>query len=656
MYPTRHKGKFFALSVIASVVLMSGCGSTPKQSSVTPERAPTPVETSKAAAITPEHKLVEAKKVWADTGDKVQRDEFLLQAADLYLQNNQTTLAQQILFELQQEGVETSQVSKYTLLLVKAYLAQPNASVESLLALLDTINDNSDVAIEKAYLQTQLYTQQGHLAAAANSLMKTDLSSEEKVTKIWAWVTSLSRDTLNEINAQYPALSPFVTLRELTEEHIGSPNQLAQSLTQFQQVYRGHVLSEAIPQEVLKAVNVEPIYASEIAVLLPLSGRLARTGNAVKNGIMAAYYNDVEQENSERNLPRLRFIDTNESSPQSLIEQIGETKFVIGPLLKETVDSLIPILPPSINVLALNRPEENASTQPTATNAVEQLTQNQQSVLESHTDAQQEMLFPTALNYFGLAPEDEAIQLAEFIFSKGYRAPIVISAESGLYQRMDSTFKAHWIKLNNIENKQRANITSVSFNDSSSLREGVTQALDVAQSNARINQIEYMTNDEVYNMPRSRRDIDAIVAFASPQDTELLNPIIEASLNPYDGKLVPVYATSRSMDYDSGKNQWRDLQNVHFIDMPWLMPQHNWKQLEEDAEKAWSNQNTMQKRLFAFGYDAYQLLPELGMLNTLHYITHEGLTGKLSVNKRGEVIRQQPQAIIRDEEIQMVME
>ena len=50
-----------------------------------------------------------------------------------------------------------------------------------------------------------------------------------------------------------------------------------------------------------------------------------------------------------------------------------------------------------------------------------------------------------------------------------------------------------------------------------------------------------MTNDEVYNMPRSRRDIDAIVAFASPQDTELLNPIIEASLNPYDGKQVPVY-------------------------------------------------------------------------------------------------------------------
>ena len=146
------------------------------------------------------------------------------------------------------------------------------------------------------------------------------------------------------------------------------------------------------------------------------------------------------------------------------------------------------------------------------------------------------------------------------------------------------------------------------------------------------------------------------MAFASPQDTELLNPIIEASLNPYDDKLVPVYATSRSIEYDSGKNQWRDLQNVHFIDMPWLMPTHQWQKLAEEVATALDNQNTMQKRLFAFGYDAYQLLPKLGTLNTLNYLTHDGLTGTLSVNNKGEVIRKQPQAIIRNEEVQMLME
>ncbi|WP_372622102.1 penicillin-binding protein activator, partial [Alteromonas stellipolaris] len=262
-----------------------------------------------------------------------------------------------------------------------------------------------------------------------------------------------------------------------------------------------------------------------------------------------------------------------------------------------------------------------------------------------------------AVNYFALAPEDEANQLAEFIYSKGFRAPIVIAAQSNLYQRMNDAFKARWNKLHQQEAQARkANITSVTFNDSESLREGITQALDVAQSNQRINQIEYMTNEEVYNMPRSRRDIDAIVAFASPQDTELLNPIIEASLNPYDGKQVPVYATSRSMDYNSGKNQWRDLQNVRFIDMPWMMPDHKWQQLAQETKQTWPDRSTLQNRLFAFGVDAYELLPQLGMLNTLSYITFDGLTGTLTLNKNSEVERNLPQAVIRNERVQMLME
>ena len=400
-------------------------------------------------------------------------------------------------------------------------------------------------------------------------------------------------------------------------------------------------------------------------MLLPLSGRLARSGQVVKDGIMAAYYTDVEKRQDEHLLPRLRFIDTNGADSQELITEIGDTKFIIGPLLKETIESLIPNLPIGVNVLALNRPEELPDSSLRHSMSYSIATQrtdvdNEAGIVdlaEPKTQGEIGALdLPVSLNYYGLAPEDEAKQLAELIFKKGYRAPIVIAAQNSLYQRMDDTFKTHWKALNSAENKQRANITSVTFNDSNSLREGITQALDVAQSNERINQIEYMTNDEVYNMPRSRRDIDAIVAFASPQDTELLNPIIEASLNPFDGKQVPVYATSRSMDYDSGKNQWRDLQNVHFIDMPWLMPSHKWQPLEQEVQQAWENQNTMQKRLFAFGFDAYQLLPQLGMLNTLKYLSHDGLTGNLSLNQRGEVVRKQPQAIIRNEKVRMLSE
>ena len=659
-------GKIFTLSAVASVLVLTGCGSTPKTQSKPVVVEPTPIETTQVEDnVTPEHKLLEAKKVWERTRNKEQRDTLLLQAADLYLQNQQPVLAQQVLYEVKEDGISGENQSYYSLLVTKAYAGMPDASAEELLAMLDGVTGTGETAFQKAELQTQLFTQQGNLAAAANSVLKTNLTDDEKVQQVWQWITSIPASSLDSVGSAYPDLSPFITLRELTEENASSPEKLAKSLQQFKQVYRGHVLENALPENVIEATQLTDAGANDIAVLLPLSGRLARTGQVVKNGIMAAYYTDVEKRQDEHLLPRLRFIDTNEVDTQHLLSEIGDTKFIIGPLLKDTVERLIPSLPLGVNVLALNRPDElpdNASAKGLSTGSsnpaiADDAIASGTGLAGDDTENELHSLgLPTSLNYYGLAPEDEAKQLAEFIFNKGYRAPIVIAAQSSLYQRMDDTFKKHWRILNNQENKQRANITSVSFNDSNSLREGITQALDVAQSNERINQIEYMTNDEVYNMPRSRRDIDAIVAFASPQDTELLNPIIEASLNPYDGKQVPVYATSRSMDYDSGKNQWRDLQNVHFIDMPWLMPSHSWQPLQQEVEQAWQNQNTMQKRLFAFGFDAYQLLPQLGMLNTLKYLSHEGLTGTLSLNQQGEVIRKQPQAIIRNEKVQMLSE
>ena len=73
------------------------------------------------------------------------------------------------------------------------------------------------------------------------------------------------------------------------------------------------------------------------------------------------YYTDVEKRQDEHLLPRLRFIDTNGVDTQHLLNEIGDTKFIVGPLLKDTVESLIPNLPVGVNVLALNRPEELAA-------------------------------------------------------------------------------------------------------------------------------------------------------------------------------------------------------------------------------------------------------------------------------------------------------
>ncbi|NDW14048.1 penicillin-binding protein activator [Alteromonas genovensis] len=671
----KHITRFAVTSLLLSPLLLVGCTSTPKKAVNVPTNVKSPVEQPVTQEeITPEHKLVEAKKAWLETRNKERRDTLLLEAAELYIANQKPLLAQQVLYEVKQDGVSTANQSAYALLMAKVYVNSPDASPQTLLTMLETVPDQSQFGVEKAHLQTQLFIREGNYGAAANSLLKTDLTDEQKVEQVWTWVTSMSLSSLDDVSSQYPNLSPFISLRKLTQEYRSNPEQLAANLRNFKRVYAGHSLGKAFPKNVDSATQLSRPSIDSIAVLLPLSGRLGATGNTIKNGIMAAYYQSIEDNQSERNLPQLSFVDTTDKDAEGIISAIGEAKFVIGPLLKDNVERIVPALPTGVNVLALNRFDNFQQAMGELDRSIELLAQQdssgnaeagslseQKSAIpplsaEQGLSEKTSVAQPIAANFFGLAPEDEAKQLAELIFNKGFRAPIVIAEQSSLYMRMDDTFKAHWETLNKAEGKRRTNITSVTFNDSNSLREGITSALDVAQSNERINQIEYMTNDEVYNMPRSRRDIDAIIAFASPQDTELLNPIIEASLNPLDGQPIPVYASSRSMDYDSGKNQWRDLKNIHFIDMPWLMPQHKWQGLAQTVDQAFAAQSTMQKRLFAFGYDAYELLPQLGILNTLQYLNHDGLTGSLSLNENGEVERQQPRAIIRNEKVEILTE
>ena len=98
-----HIGHFtkritFAMATATSVLYLAGCGSTPEPTSAPKIINTEPVEAPVKQHITPEHKLVEAKKVWLQTRDKVKRDTLLLDAVGLYIAQDDTILAQQILF------------------------------------------------------------------------------------------------------------------------------------------------------------------------------------------------------------------------------------------------------------------------------------------------------------------------------------------------------------------------------------------------------------------------------------------------------------------------------------------------------------------------------------------------------------------------------
>ena len=130
----------------------------------------------------------------------------------------------------------------------------------------------------------------------------------------------------------------------------------------------------------------------------------------------------------------------------------------------------------------------------------------------------------------------------------------------------------------------------------------------------RIKQIEALSDVEVFGVERNRRDIDAIVLFANPEQAKLLNPIIEASLSPFARRSLSVFASSRSYSLDLNSNSLRDLRNLTFTDMPWMLPDHRWQDLANQTIQLWPEKQDTLLRLFAMGFDVYSLLPNLRRL------------------------------------------
>ncbi|GGW96935.1 penicillin-binding protein activator [Alteromonas halophila] len=670
----KNTGLFRLLGVTLIATVLAACAAKQTPTQRTAKPVETVTEQPAREIEDAQQKLAMARTVWQEQRDPLLRDSYLIDAADAYISTGDSKRALQIIYTLRERGVSQQLQDELNLVTAAVYI-DARVAPDKLLPLVTSTQLNGKWQRRQLLLQHQLYLASNQYLNAANSKLMLDDATAETVADVWRWVNLASDSERSRASSQFPLLRPYLVLYDLLKTQGLNTTQLRESIDQFRQVYRGHPVAENLDVLIRDPASIDALDMDELVVLLPLSGRFENTGNAVKEGILSGYYRQLKSA-SASSLPQLRFIDTQGKPPARLIEEIGEAQWVLGPLLKDTLDALLPLLPPRVSMLALNRPiqlpksvqasdsEDNLALLPdsalnTEENPADAEQHSSAGLLDEPLTGKQEGIQKSqgqAL-FFALAPEDEAYQLAEVIYAKGYRAPIVVSAQASLYQRMQSAFTERWAQLNagRVADK-RVNLTQVSFTDSASLRDGITRALDVAQSNDRISQIKYMINEEVYNMPRNRQDIDAVVVFASPQHTELLNPMVEASLLPANNARVPVYATSRSMDYDSGKNQWRDLQNVRFLDMPWMLPDHPWQPLTDQVSQIWPNRLTQSRRLFAFGVDAYNLLPDLANMHAYPQTSAQGLTGELKLKDNGVITRTLPRAIINDEEIQIITE
>jgi outer membrane PBP1 activator LpoA protein len=363
----------------------------------------------------------------------------------------------------------------------------------------------------------------------------------------------------------------------------------------------------------MQASQLPPFQPKRAAIILPLTGRLQTQGQSIKDGLTAAYYS---QQHLYPYALHLDFIDSNLGLPTNLTQY----DLVLGPLLKENIAKVADRISNNALWLTLNRPQQQ----------LHRVKNNSFS--------------------FALSPEDEAKQLADYLYQQNHRYPIITHAQQRLFQRMATAFNERWQALTG------SNIQSVRFANNKQMKERMSQALGVSEANGRIKLVESVLKEELHAVPRSRQDVDAIVLFAPSEQSELLNPIIKASVSPFSKQYAKVYASSYSFRQKLGKNSLRDLRNLTFTEMPWLLPNHSWQSLSQLKTQFWSEQSESSQRFFAMGYDSFRLFPYLRYMQLLPQNHMQGLTGKLSVNSEGNVIRQLSVATYEQQGIRSVEE
>ncbi|MCO1333695.1 penicillin-binding protein activator [Microbulbifer sp. OS29] len=400
--------------------------------------------------------------------------------------------------------------------------------------------------------------------------MRATLSTDTQM-RAWYQLALLGRDTQSDISSQLIALS------------------------RWRERWPAHSANSHPPQALLLLEKLATQRASNIALLLPLSGPLGNAGRAIRDGFMAAHYTAL---NAGGATPKLLVYDTGAEHPFDEIYQKAVdagAQVIIGPLDKSKVANLLATEKLPVPTLALNYGDQGRLT--------------------------------NDLVQFGLAIEDEARQIAQHAYRQGKRQAMVLTADNNWGQRGAEAFQAEWQRLGGSVSIRRT------FKDNSKFSTLVSDALLIPASHTRKKELQSRLAAKLEFTPRRRDDVDMVFLAAQPQQARQLNPM----LTYYYANDLPIYATSHVFGGNINRNRDRDMNGIHFTALPWLFESHQTKQdIEEQASPA-----PAFARLYALGADAFRLYPRLPMLRQFPEQKVHGLTGALSLSADGRIIREQ---------------
>ena len=375
------------------------------------------------------------------------------------------------------------------------------------------------------------------------------------------------------------------------------PDKIEPWITQWYQVYDGHAAGAYFAVSLLEESRRIYIKPARIALMLPFSGRLLKVSEAIQNGFLYAYYTDQELG------AELEIINAS-TDPAEFNLQYQQAiqdgaDFIVGPISKALVNQLQQQDKLQVPTLALNYAED--TREPTLN-----------------------------LYQFGLRPEDEAEQIADFALAEGRNLAITLVPDTEWGTRLQNAFTERFEKLG-------GRVVGSEFypskkNDYSA---SIKKLLNLSTSNSRHAIIQQVIGQPVSFEPRRRQDVDMVFIAANSRQARLIKPQLEF----HQAQSLPVYATSHISSSNSNSDDDRDLNDILFVDIPWMLANSDNHDFQE-IRHYWPSSSKHFSRLYALGIDAYRLIPALRRLMINPGETELRNTGQLSVDKNGRVKRE----------------
>ena len=305
---------------------------------------------------------------------------------------------------------------------------------------------------------------------------------------------------------------------------------------------------------------------------------------AVRDGFIAAYLDSARNQQQRVLVFDVALLGVAEACQQA---QDAGAGVIVGPLLRESVQAINQTTT-TIPVLALNYLPDGEAAQ-------------------------------AGFWQFGLAPEDETWEIAARAVSLGQLRAISLAPDTSWGRRLQTAFQDNFTALGG--QVVAARLYPPGESDFSPELRAV---------------LAYREKSPTFEAGR-RQDIDLVFLAATNTTGKLIYP----QLRFYGAGDLPTYSTSAI--WEDGDHDANDLNGISFPDGPWIVaPDSRSALLKSQLARYWGPQSLTLSRLYALGYDAWQLLPAVrsqSVPGPFYAGDVQGVTGTLQADSMGRIHR-----------------